>query len=293
MRVLALVSFGIILSLGGAVRPLQAEGSVAQKQDAAMEQTAPHGVIAARLPRTPVRQPRTSSASSAGIRSAIAVFPAVIDQPDIQLKHKIIATEVFNLLPVSCQGSLKHFYVRYEKPERRGLAGKSTVIIDGTLPDEEFRAVLVHEMLGHVFDLGCMTGSAQAGASTFRDGADPVYNDDPSFAFYRISWTDAKTKRSDAVSADFVSGYAASDPFEDMAESVAYYMLQNAAFRSRARENAVLAVKLKWLETFFPVNQPVALGQTTGAGSVPWDVTKLPYTWNINAAGRYVSTKVE
>jgi len=217
----------------------------------------------------------------------------VIDQPDIQLKHKVIASEVFNMLPASCQGSLKNFFVRYEKPERRGLAGKSTVIVDGTLPDDEFRAVLMHEMLGHVFDLGCMAGSAQAGVSTFRDGNDPVFNDDPSFAFYRISWTDSKTRKPASAAVDFVSGYAASDPFEDIAESMTYYLLQYDAFRARAQENRVLAVKLKWLETFFPQPQRVAIGQSTGAGSVPWDTTKLPYTWNINATGKYVSTKVE
>jgi hypothetical protein len=206
-------------------------------------------------------------------------FPPVIDQPDIQLKHKIIATEIFDLLPDQCHDTLKHFYVRYEKPERRGLAGKSTVIVDGTLPDDEFRSVLVHEMLGHLFELGCLTGTAQAGASPFKDGNDPVFFDDPSLAFYRISWSDSKARRTESKAEDFVSGYAASDPFEDLAETMAYYILSRETFIERARTNVVIATKFKWMEAFLPLDSVTVNGVAFWNGSVPWDATKLPYTW--------------
>jgi hypothetical protein len=204
----------------------------------------------------------------------------VVDQPDIQERHKVIASEVLRLLPTRCQWEIENFYVRYDKPERRGLAGKSTIILDGTLPDDEFRAVLIHEAFGHVFDLGCLTGSAAAGRSPFQDGSDPVFNDDPSLAFYRISWLDAKTKREEARPDDFVTGYAETDPFEDFAESAIYYMLQRETFAQRASTDAALLAKYKWFQTFLPLTFLDA-GTHVAAwdGTVPWDATKLLYAW--------------
>lgn len=205
---------------------------------------------------------------------------AVVDQPDIQERHKIIADEVLRMLPQTCVGRLTNFYVRYDKPERRGLAGKSTIIVDGTLPDEEFRAVLIHEALGHVFDLGCLEGSPGAGTSVFRDGDEPIFRDDASVSFYRISWADSGHQRAGALPEDFVSGYAASDPFEDLAESVIYYVLQHESFTQRAAQNRTLATKLKWLENFLPVQpQRVAEAGAAWNGIVPWDATKLAYIW--------------
>jgi len=207
-------------------------------------------------------------------------YLAVVDQPDIQERHKIIADEVLRLLPESCSSQLKNFYVRYDKPERRGLAGKNTIIVDGTLPDEEFRAVLIHEALGHVFDLGCLEGSPLSGNSIFKDGNEPIFRDDTSLSFYRISWVDSTHQRTETKPEDFVSGYAASDPFEDLAESVIYYVLHNASFVERAQTNTALATKLKWLQTFLPV-VPNTVATAGGAwnGTVPWDATKLAYEW--------------
>lgn len=231
--------------------------------------------------------PAMSSASSSSAPQITAAaqprrnFLPVVDQPDIQERHKIIADEVLRLLPASCIDQLDHFYVRYDKPERRGLAGKNTVIVDGTLPDDEFRAVLVHEALGHVFDLGCLQGSPLAGNSIFKDGNEPIFRDDASLSFYRISWTDSAHQRSGTQSEDFVSGYAASDPFEDFAESAIYFVLHADMFTQRAKTNPALAIKLKWLQTFLPVD-PVTSNALVGSawnGSVPWDATKLAYTW--------------
>ncbi|MDD5041439.1 MAG: hypothetical protein PHX87_02520 [Candidatus Peribacteraceae bacterium] len=207
-------------------------------------------------------------------------FLSVVDQPDIQERHKIIADEVLRLLPDRCTSRIRNFYVRYDKPDRRGLAGKDTIILDGTLPDDEFRAVLIHEALGHVFDLGCLTGSPLAGNSIFKDGNEPIFRDDASLSFYRISWADSTHQRGGTTAEDFVSGYAASDPFEDLAESAIYYILHNDTFRQRARTDAALATKLKWLQTFLPV-APVAQGTlgTAWDGTVPWDATKLAYEW--------------
>lgn len=205
---------------------------------------------------------------------------AVVNQNDIHRPHRIIADQVLRALESPCLSRLEHLYVRYDHPEHRGLAGPHTIILDGSVPDSEFRALLIHEF-AHTMDLGCMVGTEEGGPSNFRDGDDVIAQNDPSVLFYGISWKDAVTKLPETHGADFVSGYAASDPFEDLAESVTYFVLQNDAFRLRARENTALAAKFRWIETsLFPRTIDIATGNHQWNGIVPWDTTKLPYTWH-------------
>ena len=186
---------------------------------------------------------------------------------------------VLGLLTPSCQDKLESFSVLYDHPKHRGLAGRGVVLLSGTVPDTEFLGLLQHEALGHFRDITCVTGTEQSGASAFRDGQEPVWNDDPSAAFYRISWTNEKTVRSTARPEDFVTGYARKgDSFEDLAESVTYYVSQENAFRLRARSNPVLARKLKWLETHMPKPGRIAEGEAWN-GEIAWDATKLAFTW--------------
>lgn len=289
-----LIFVGTILSLGSASGPIGAKESIAQqRRDASAEMARASAQIpyvwTGRFANTPGLVPtlNTNIQTITFPKKSVAVAPQsrqtllpVVDQPDILQKQKVIADEVLRMLPESCQTSLKDFYVRYDKPERRGLAGKSVVIMDGTLGDDEFRSVLIHEALGHFMDLGCLTGSPRSGASPFKDGDEIIYNNDASVNFYAISWANSTQQKKGIRSADFVSGYAAYDPFEDLAESVCYYFLHQNDFRIRAASNAALAAKMRWIETVaFPGVRTFASAQNTWDGVVPWDTTKLPYTW--------------
>ena len=160
------------------------------------------------------------------------------------------------------------------------------MILDGTVPDEEFRALFVHES-GHNWDLGCLTGTAESGKSSFSDGDEAIYNNDPSLSFYKISWLTSEVQRSDARNEDFVSGYASYNIFEDFAESFAYFVLHNDAFAKRAQENDALAKKYVWLrDVLFEGKIPsVATGQSAWEGKVPWDITKLAYVWHPEMIG--------
>ncbi|MCF7844389.1 MAG: hypothetical protein K9M03_00990 [Kiritimatiellales bacterium] len=203
----------------------------------------------------------------------------VVDQADILQRHRILANDVLRSFPQSCVSQLKNFYVRYDNPSRRGLAGKTTIILSGQVPDDEFKALLVHEF-GHVTDLGCMQGGDIHRPSSFKDGAEVIYMDDPSVSFYSISWIDSKNKRPGSPE-DFVSGYAAWDPFEDFAETFAYFVLQNDSFKERAQTNPIMAAKYSWMnELVFNTFKTVAEGEHDWTGEVPWDVTKLAYQWN-------------
>lgn len=69
---------------------------------------------------------------------------------------------------------------------------------------------------------------------------------DPSDSFYAISWDSYKVKKKGAKLADFVSGYALSNKYEDFAESFSYYVFHNAEFKKRAKDNGMLAKKYEF-----------------------------------------------
>lgn len=229
----------------------------------------------------PTPLPAEASAK-AGTPTPAPIHPA-IDQPDIAIHQRLLADEVIKLLPQNCQDSLRHFYVK--SINGRALGGKSTIIINGDAftkstpeADQEFRALFVHEM-GHVLDLGCFQGSPYSGNTTYLDGEEMMYADDPSVQFYRISWLASNNQREGVTSEDFVSGYASWDMFEDFGESFAYYVLHRSEFAKRAQQNTALAAKYNWFQTYLPNLPTVAVSNYEWNGVIPWDITKLDYTW--------------
>lgn len=191
----------------------------------------------------------------------------------------MLLNATLHALPRQCQQHLKNLYVRYDQPEQRGLAGKETIILNGNVRDEELRALFLHEF-GHITDLGCLTGTRKGRPSAFHDGIEPIVQDDPSTSFYRISWVQETTQRPGTSLGDFVSGYAAKDAFEDFAETFAYFILQPEAFRIRAMTHAALQKKWLWMEKYvLSKHLSLASGQPWN-GLLPWDVTKIPYTWH-------------
>ena len=238
---------------------------------------------AARLPKRRTLVPSASKVRrSPFVAAAVAPQPAapeilpVVDQPTITDNHKKIATKVLNALPAGCRDNLRTFVVLYKGATRRGLGGKTTIILDGSVPDEEFAALLVHEC-GHVIH-GNLQGTFASGLSAFADGPNPFYADSPMVAFWNVSWKTSATRKA-GKDADFVSGYAKSDPFEEFAETFAAYVLQRDALRERAKTNEAIAAKLFWMDVHLPVAEDLlGDGTATWDGTVPWDVTKLPLT---------------
>lgn len=227
--------------------------------------------------RTTKAQEKTEGQKTPPATKEGSLLHPAVSQPDISPHHQQIADDVLRTLPQSCRDALHDLFVRYEKPKHRGLSGKHVIILDGTVPDKEFLALLIHE-LGHITDLGCLEGESGS-LTAFRDGRDIMLSDDPSVSYYRISWESSSQKRASARPEDFVSGYAASDVFEDFAEGFAYYVLQREAFQARAKENRAVALKLRWFERYFGSDFTVASSRSPWNGKVPWDVTKLNYKW--------------
>ena len=209
----------------------------------------------------------------------VATLHPVVDKEDIHYNHRVIADQVLRLMPKRCVPVLQNFYVRYDNPEHRGLGGKSTMILTGNVSDQEFRALFVHEF-GHLMDLGCLVGSPAAGRTAFLDNKEQIWKNDPSVKFYELSWTNAKLHRKGITDEDFVSGYAAWDPFEDFSESFAYYILHREVFAKRATKSSVLAAKYLWFQQNLPNMPMVATSNAKRDSSVPWDITKLAYDWH-------------
>ncbi len=206
---------------------------------------------------------------------------AVVDQEDIQPKHRILADKVLRALPSECRDNLRQFFVTYEQnPKNRGLGGESTIIVTGNVPDNEFMALVVHEC-GHVTDLGGLRGSNNATATAFADGATRMYANDPSVKFYSLSWADAVTTQKKSFAKDFVSGYAQSDPFEDFAETFAFFALHQNEFKIIAKRSRILQAKYDFMQrVIFAGEAQIAEGRSISKSKgIPWDVTKLPFEW--------------
>lgn len=160
----------------------------------------------------------------------------------------------------------------------RALAGSYTLKIRSDLPQrtkEEFTAVLIHE-LGHIIDLGGLRGTPQSGRSEFQDGAIPIFEDDPSLDFYRISWQSSFEKKDAARLADFVSGYAEHDVFEDFSETLLFYRLHGTTFRALAVQNPILQQKYDFFKNSVFAGEEFDGGtENVQDWEQPWDVTKL------------------
>jgi hypothetical protein len=207
----------------------------------------------------------------------------VVSKPDILPEDQIFLDRVLRSLPPICTKNLEQVVVRYREAAERGQATATTMILRGplaSLPEnekKEMAAVIVHELCGHGVDLGVLRGTEKSGESAYPDAHIATYNDDASTAFYTISWKNSGEKFSEARKDHFVTGYAMHDPFEDIAESITYFALQEQAFRERAAGNPVLAAKLRWIETYvFPEGRGLALGAGWN-GSIAWDATKIAY----------------
>lgn len=198
------------------------------------------------------------------------------------LKHcKSLVYRTLKSLPIDQTRKLKHLTLYFANEGRRGLGGSSTIILRcQNVTDQELVSVLVHEM-GHVTDTGTIAGTETSGQSEYMDGGIPIYNDDPSIEFYSLDFKDEKKRKEDVSSMDFVSGYAMSDPFEDFAESYAYYVLHGDEFREIAVSNDILQKKYDYLKDEVFKGKEYFNGNGKADPAVRnYDVTVLPYEMN-------------
>jgi hypothetical protein len=193
---------------------------------------------------------------------------------------KSMVYKTLKSLPEEPVKHLKHLTLYFSDTGRRGLGGGNTIILRcKNVTDEELVGVLIHEM-AHIMDTGVMQGTPQSGKSEFMDGLQPIYNNDASLEFYKLSFEDSETLKKGANRLDFVSGYAMTDAFEDFAESYTYYILHGTEFRQLAQQNKILKAKYEFLKTRVFNNKEYFNGKELSKGQMlvrHYDVTVLPY----------------
>lgn len=230
------------------------------------------------------RQPHVqNSQNSKTVVDITEQFSKIRFQSTSESHYTELFKKTFGIMPQNRVKTLQNVVLKDDSEDPyRGLGGSRTIIINTNKidSDTEFSAVLVHEMC-HIMDLGGLTGSIQSEESDFKDGSNPIYIDDPSVIFYSISWKNNSDKADYINEKDFVSGYAKSDPFEDMAESCTYYVLHNKNFRNQAEGNTVLAQKYQWLKQYVFNGKEYDTGNVSFLASInarsPWDITLLSY----------------
>lgn len=186
-------------------------------------------------------------------------------------------------LPEAHRDQLRELTLFYTNDGRRGLGGNSAIVLRClNVTDEELSSVLTHE-IGHLVDGSLLTGGNGTDHSGFFDFGMEVPTDDLSVLFYQLSWKNELAVKSDATELDFVSGYAMTDPFEDFAETYAYYRLHGAAFRELFESSVVLREKYEFMKRYVFEDEEFGTSNTTtvavtGLTARPYDVTVLPFS---------------
>ena len=122
-----------------------------------------------------------------------------------------------------------------ERVEPRGQMYNESITLGSKIASTaEVSKVLVHE-IGHMIDI-----------YTFKKG---LKKSDISEEFYTISWKDPTTIKAGVPQTSFVSGYAATNQYEDFAESFTMYIFHNKEFLKRAEKNEYLKRKYNFLKT--------------------------------------------
>ncbi|MCF7906168.1 hypothetical protein K9L63_03205 [Candidatus Gracilibacteria bacterium] len=206
------------------------------------------------------------------------------DKKELRNIQKSLQTAFFTL-PSSLTEKLTSLEVRNQNHVSRGMSNGEKIIINtGFIKNnDELTSVFVHE-LGHTMDLEELH-SINGGASEFRDNDKIIFKGDPSVYFYRISWKNATTKKSSIRISDFVSGYAATNPFEDFAESFLMYRLHGEIFRAQAQKSDILKQKYDFLKNNVFDGKEFQFGKSAPEivldGSLLWDATLLPLSNSI------------
>jgi len=195
-------------------------------------------------------------------------------------KIKDILRKTISNLPKKHTEILDRLEVKNQEHVSRGMANGHKMILNvGTIEsEEELAAIFLHEM-GHVVDLGYFKGNYKTGKSEFYDGKKPIYKDDRSLAFYRLSWKNALARKKHSKRSDFVSGYGMSDPFEDFSEHYIFYRLHGEKFRSLAKKSKTLQKKYNFMRynVFAMEEYQTEKVINNGFGGDIWDTTLVSY----------------
>lgn len=175
-----------------------------------------------------------------------------------KLIEEILSTDTMNF----GYSALEIILDTHQKEPRWRFQGKVITLASGVKSDGEFMKLLTHEV-GHYVDIYTL----------FSSGEQDISDD-----FYSISWSDKTTKKAGEWLSSFVSWYAATNKYEDFAESFTFYVFHNEDFSARALSNESLRQKyLFFRENVFA--SWMFVGTDFRTSTIPnylWDTTKIP-----------------
>lgn len=211
-------------------------------------------------------------------------------------KCKANVYRTLSKLPESHSSQVESLTLFYTKDGRRGLAGGGNIVLRClNVADSELASVLTHE-IGHLVDANLLAGDDTSQKTGFYDFDEPVLADDPSLAFYKISWTSEADKKGAATEYDFVSLYAMTDPFEDFAETYTYYRLHGPEFLALTKTSPALKNKYEFMRDYVFGEQEFDVGAENVASLKVWtrnyDTTVLPFSFSKFISGNSSSVKV-
>jgi len=228
-----------------------------------------------------------SSAPKEKVNKDLGIRFHFVGDEEIKKKAKISPEEqkkliikILSKLPKEHRVTLDRLTIKFNEDMRRGYGNADRITMRGINMDKKnFIAVFIHE-LGHLVDLGFLSPRIEKKESGFYDLGKPVFASDPSLDFYRISWKDDENLLESAKEEDFVSGYGATDPFEDFAESYGYFVLHGNDFRKLAKNNKALKRKYLFIKNrvFFGKEFTGISSVYTSAKERPYDSTKLDFS---------------
>ncbi len=144
----------------------------------------------------------------------------------------------------------------------------------------EFIEIVSHE-IGHLIDIDVLIGNSRYFDEQFTEAGQKNFRtDDPSLNFYRLSRVSESTQKKGITYLDFVSGYAQTNPFEDFAETLNFYLHDNKAFNLMKQDNPVLQKKYQFMEKLFGGKYLYAGGTDSqkiekNRKMRPWDSTRF------------------
>lgn len=147
----------------------------------------------------------------------------------------------------------------------RGKMKSGTIKIWGvkTLSSSEFFSVFVHEF-AHYVDIYAFPDALLG---------------DISKRFYTISWQSPTIMREWGEMEDFVSGYAATNQYEDFAETFTYFLLHNSDFSLKSEKSPILGEKYRFFQDFVFLSGEFSgtdFSQDSEIKNYYWDITKIP-----------------
>lgn len=136
---------------------------------------------------------------------------------------------------------------------RRGYANQDSIIINTQTINSirEYLSIMTHE-LGHVVDLGAVTGTMRRKDTTYTEFGQVRFSlDDPSLDYYRLSRANESTRNAGQTRNDFCSGYGQRNPFEDFSECMNLYINHHDLFEHITSRSSTLRRKYTYIKRLF------------------------------------------